>query len=179
LPPFARDRRRIALLLALIFAVAGPSSAAHAAASLEASVKAAFVSRFASFVAWPGPPRSRINLCVLDEPAAAQLVADAGSGAAQLRPLSVRAVSSVGAGAGCDMLYALGTHEQTAAAALEAVRGQPVLTITDASHGAAKGMVHFVISEGRVRFQIDQGQASRTGLSVSSKLLALALSVKK
>ena len=41
-----------------------------------------------------------------------------------------------------------------------------------------RGMIHFAISDDRVRFHIDLQAASRSGLSISSRLLNLALSVR-
>ena len=63
--------------------------------------------------------------------------------------------------------------------ALEAVRGRPVLTITDERGGQAQGMIHFRLLRGRVRFQVDVAEASRAGLSISSKLLRLAQTVRR
>ncbi len=40
-------------------------------------------------------------------------------------------------------------------------------------------MIHFVIFEDRVRFHVDLGQASRSGVALSSKLLSLALTVRR
>jgi hypothetical protein len=55
-----------------------------------------------------------------------------------------------------------------------------VLTVTDAStDGRVRGMIHFVVVDNRVRFHIDQVRASESGLAISSRLLALALSVRR
>jgi hypothetical protein len=62
---------------------------------------------------------------------------------------------------------------------LNTLRGQPVLTITDSRAGAARGMIHFTVSGGRVRFFIDEAAAAEHGLSISSRLLALALGVRQ
>jgi len=40
-------------------------------------------------------------------------------------------------------------------------------------------MIHFVIRDGRVRFYIDEAGAALRGLSVSSRLLALAVGVTR
>ena len=39
-------------------------------------------------------------------------------------------------------------------------------------------MIHFTVVDGRVRFLIDQGSATARGLTISSRLLALAVEVK-
>ena len=41
------------------------------------------------------------------------------------------------------------------------------------------GIVHLLIDGGKVRFSIDAGQADRNGVAISSKLLALAVAVKR
>ena len=56
---------------------------------------------------------------------------------------------------------------------------QPILTITDARAGPQRGMIHFTIVAGRVRFFIDDAEAATRGLSISSRLLALAAGVRQ
>jgi hypothetical protein len=53
-----------------------------------------------------------------------------------------------------------------------------VLTVTDGEWRPHRGMVDFEISGGRVRFNIDQAAANAAGLTISSKLLDVALSVR-
>jgi hypothetical protein len=66
------------------------------------------------------------------------------------------------------------------AQALDAVRGAPVLSVTDGAKSAdAKGIVHFVVLENRVRFEIDVQAASASGLKISSKLLDLAVNARR
>jgi hypothetical protein len=60
---------------------------------------------------------------------------------------------------------------------LAAIGRQPVLTITDAVNAPKRGVIHFVLVDGRVRFFIDQGAAQRRGLNISSRLLTLAIGV--
>ncbi|MET0374029.1 MAG: YfiR family protein, partial [Rhizorhabdus sp.] len=55
--------------------------------------------------------------------------------------------------------------------------GQPVLTVTDKSAGIDGGIIRFVRQAGRVRFEIDNGAARASHLSISSKLLGLAVTV--
>ena len=62
---------------------------------------------------------------------------------------------------------------------LAAVRGTPVLTVTDvASNAQSHGIINFVTENNHVRFDIDEQAASDNGLAISSKLLNLARSVK-
>ena len=65
------------------------------------------------------------------------------------------------------------------ARALDLIEGEPVLTVTDEAISATRGIIHFEIAENRVRFHIDEAQASREGLSLNSRLLGLALTVRR
>ena len=58
---------------------------------------------------------------------------------------------------------------------LRSVREEPVLTVTDERLGAAGGIVHFVLRDGRVRFSLNPAAAQAAGLTLSSKLLALSV----
>ena len=80
--------------------------------------------------------------------------------------------------ADCKIIYIAGGAPKLAAQVLASVAGKPVLTVTDAAgDGPAKGMINFVIADGRVRFEIDDAAARASGLGISSKLLSLAVSV--
>src|SRR3546814_12381719 len=62
---------------------------------------------------------------------------------------------------------------------LQARRGRSVLTVTDAQDGSARGMIHFTLADGRVGFHVDAAAAARRRLSISSRLLGIALSVRQ
>ena len=68
---------------------------------------------------------------------------------------------------------------QSIGQSLQAVQGRPVLTVTDARRGDVRGMIHFTLQRDRVRFYVDAGEAQRSGIAISSKLLALAVAVKR
>jgi hypothetical protein len=72
-----------------------------------------------------------------------------------------------------------GSAAQSQVQALAAVERAPVLTVTDAARGPAKGIVHLALVGGKVRFAIDAAKAQGAGLEISSKLLALAVAVKR
>src|SRR6185437_13471486 len=93
-------------------------------------------------------------------------------------PIVVRRLARLDAGSGCQIAFVAGGAAQSQAQALQAVEGTPVLTVTDERHGA-RGIVHLVLDGGKVRFDIDAGQADRNGVAISSKLLALAVAVKR
>lgn len=168
-----------ALVLALL-----ATRALAAPEPLETAIKATYLYKFAPFVAWPETafeaPSSAINLCLaqgdpfgaaLDQAAAGQRVGE--------RPLVVRRLPSIDRPAGCHILFVGPAGAQPVREVLAAVRGTPVLTITDSMHDPAdKGIINFVIDSNRVRFEIDAGAAAQQGLAISSKLLSLAVAVR-
>ncbi|MEJ0061293.1 MAG: YfiR family protein [Terricaulis sp.] len=172
-----------AALLALTMLVSsGPAHAQNAA--LEAAVKATFLYRFASFVEWPSgafaTPEEPIVLCVMGDRAFLGLLEEQIRGQAiSGRPLTARQVANDGNITECHVLYLRG-GEQATAEALRTSRSLPILTVTDADETRdLRGVIHFVIVENRVRFHIDDARAAESGLNVSSRLLNLAVSVRR
>jgi uncharacterized protein DUF4154 len=184
-PRAARMRAARAVVLALgacASALAAPRAAAQAD-GVEYAVKATYLYKFAPFVEWPASafasPAEPFVLCVAGADRVTELVEDAVRGqAVARRPIVVRHLATVTAEAHCHILY-VALRGAAAVAALERVRGTPVLTVTDAaSDPRAQGIVNFVIDDNRVRFEIDLGAAADNQLVVSSKLAALALRVR-
>jgi len=167
-----------AALAAIIVSLAAPAEPA----TLEDAVKATYLYKFEPFIEWPqsafSSPTSPIELCLLADDTFAALLQNAVRGEhVGPRGFEVRRVSGPAAVGGCQVLYIGVADEETAAAMLDAVRGSPVLTVTDSERGA-KGIINFVVRDAHVRFEIDVGAAARNGLAISSKLLSLAVSVK-
>jgi YfiR/HmsC-like len=151
----------------------------------DQAAKAAYLAKFAPFVVWPAGafagPAAPLVLCVQGDdpfgPALDRLTAGHNVGT---HPIIVRRLARIDADSGCQIAYLAGSSAQTPAAALKAVDGRPVLTVTDAvGEGGEKGIVHLVLTNGRVRFMIDAAKANQCGLAISSKLLALASEVKR
>lgn len=170
--------RGMMLLIAAVLAasLAGEPAAAQ---SLEYSVKANYLVRFAAFVDWPASvfatPRSPVIICVIGrDPFGASLDTAARGQTAHGRPLTVRRPAGA-ALAGCHIVY-VGEGGGTA---LTGAAGRPgLLVVTDTAVGTDRGAIHFVLSNKRVRFHIDQMAATRNGLTISSRLLNLALTVR-
>lgn len=191
-------RHQVGILLQavlLLAAFAPPAEAATPVEPLEQAVKATYLYKFTPFVEWPPrvhlSPTSPYTLCVVDgtggdggdggERAAVGDLLDRAVAGQTLgdRGFAVRRLARMEADAHCHLLYLGPADPEAAAAALDLVRGKPVLTVTDAARDPqAKGIVNFVIREGRVRFEIDNRAAAESGLAVSSKLLNLAVAVR-
>lgn len=170
------------MLATAVALVAAPT--ATAGSELGDAIKATFLYKFAPFVTWHpgalGAPPEPFVICIAGNSAFFTLIRDATADL-QIgeRPFMIRQVRQTADTGGCQILYAEPSENISVAALLGAVRGKPVLTVTDESQGvAARGVVNFVIYQNRVRFEIDLDRATEQQLNVSSRLLKLALRVR-
>lgn len=162
----------------------GAHGAAHAQASATAedAVKATFLYRFASFVSWPAEsfssPEAPIELCVIGSPAFTALLQSVSQNQSiSGRPLRTRTIGGAEDARSCHVIYALGADID---GTLRTAAGAPVLTVTDSvTPRGGHGIIHFAVVDSRVRFYIDDALAADSKLQVSSRLLSLALSVRK
>lgn len=173
-------------LLVAFAAVAAALAGAHARAQAqpaEEAVKAAFLPKFARYVAWPGAaqpaPGAPFQLCVIGRDPFGRFLEPAAAGESiDGHGVTVRRLASVDDAAGCHVAFVQGASPADRARLLIALRRHPVLTVTDGGAGQ-RGMIHFTILSRRVRFFIDEAQAAERGLAISSRLLALAVSVRQ
>jgi hypothetical protein len=173
-------------LLALALAATAQVAFAPAASAdvSEMAVKAAFLPRFARYVSWPASAMPKGSdpfvLCVIgDDPFGPALDEAARSQSIDGRRIVVRRLETAAGAAGCQIAFVDGSRNQPTGQLLAALARSPVLTVTDASNGGQRGLVHFTVVSGRVRFFIDQAGATHRGLTISSRLLALAVGVKQ
>ena len=152
---------------------------------LEFAVKATYLYKLAPFVSWPpetfASPDAAFNICVVGrDPFGGYLEKAVAGHKLGTHPLRVRKISENPAGADCQIAFVGAVHGRAMREALQAFAGKPVLTVADSRAPESAGsIVQFVIVAGRVRFDIDSAAAQRNHLTISSKLLGLALSVKQ
>ncbi len=172
------------ILAALCIAWSSLSPAPALAQATDTAIKAAFLPRFARYVTWPPDARPRGSeayvICVIgNDPFGAALDQAARSQAVDGHRIVTRRLSSARGSDGCSIAFVGPVQGQSIGELLTAMSGKPILTVTDARHGSQRGMVHFTIASGRVRFFIDEAAAARRNLTVSSRLLALAVGVRQ
>lgn len=183
-----RARRLTAAAAGFVLAALLPQSArlqsSAAAAVPEHNVKAAFLCKFPAYVEWPGAQEgdaSALVIGVLDSPMIAdELERITGDRGVDDRQIQVRRVLP---GDGLDGLHVLFVGGRDAARLGELLRPArllPILTVTE-SHGAldAGSIINFTIEQERVRFEISLAAAERSGLRLSSRLLAVARRVSR
>ena len=173
--------------LVLLCAAALPGWSAGAAedgASLEQRVKAAFLYQFASYVEWPAQsfaqPDTSITIAVMGaEPLAAELRQLSAGRTVGGRKMEVRQVRPGETLAGIHILFIGGAENARLAQLVQGAKQRPVLTVTEADGALNQGsMINFIIVERRVRFEVALDAVEKSGLRLSSRLLAVAQQVK-
>jgi hypothetical protein len=167
---------RHCIMLLLVCAWAWPAAGETPSAP---TLKAGFILSFTRFAAWPDDaPASRapLRLCVLGDDKIAASLHEATRG----KPVGERDVIVTQpepevAGTSCDVVYSSGLERKELAVLLAAVRGVPILTVSD-SQGFARigGMIELYEQAGRIRFAIHLHNVQRSRLKMSSSVLSLA-----
>ena len=172
------------LLHGLWALLATVTTGAEALEANESAVKAAYLFKFGFFVEWPSAAfaasDSPINLCIvgkdpfgstLDDSVRGQKIGD--------HTIVVRRLGVAMQESGCHIVYLAGGPGARTDETLAGLRGSDVLTVTDGQADSGDvGIINFVVRDSRVRFDIDDAAAASAGLTISSRLLNLALQVK-
>jgi hypothetical protein len=179
-------QRSIRLLLQAAFGVlclAESAPAADPSPSLERAVKASYLFKFAPFVQWPASAlpgsTNAFTICLRGEDPFGSTLDDVVRGQKIAgRATRVRRLADSDEAAGCHILFA-GRSTLAGYTPFAGVSGMPVLTVSDKGSGIPGAMIVFVMENGRVRFQINDGAARANSLIISSKLLGLAVAVDR
>jgi hypothetical protein len=156
------------------------SRVAVADESIEYKIKAAFLYKFSAYVNWPpstfNSPSEPFSICLAEsnELFKSTLEKVVNGEAVYGRPVMIRQINKHEPETSCQILY-IGNH-QRAVETFDSSRFNQTLTVSD---GASPGVIEFFISDNRVRFNIDDEAAAKKGLVISSKLLSLAVNVKR
>lgn len=150
-------------------------------ATAEDDIKAAFLFNFTQFVEWPpaADTQEPFRICIVADPsfsAALDRIVD-GESVGQ-RPIARSAPAAPDEARGCRILFIGRQDDERVERWLAAVKGLPVLVVGESRTAWARGVhVNFVIENNRVKFDVNNDTAGRSGLTISSKLLRVAHSV--
>jgi len=173
-------RRRWSLRLAAALLALVVAGVVWSDEALERSVKAAFLYKFSGYVEWPAEAApsadSPLVLGVLgDEDLAEELTRLIQARPSVARSMSVVRLKAFDPLPTVHVLFIGHAEADRLAAIIRSVRGRPVLVVTDTENALALGsMINFDLVEGHVRFQVGLGAARKSGLTLSSRLLAVA-----
>ncbi|HET9471662.1 MAG TPA: YfiR family protein [Usitatibacter sp.] len=161
----------------LVFAVSASAGAQRVEAP-EASVKAAFLYKFAGYVEWPprtgGGAAEPFTIGVLDSEAVAEELERLVPGRSIAgRPAVVRRLHRGDSVKGVQLLFAGGPAPDPDA--IRAAQAQGALVVTESRSGLAAGSaINFVMAGDHVGFEVSLEGAERSGLRISSRMLAVA-----
>ncbi len=146
----------------------------------EDEVKAAFVYNFAKFVEWPsGKINESINLCILGEsPLGFSALKAIDGRTAQDKPLVTKLLNKSDDLKGCHIAFIAESERYKMAQLLKIAHQLNALTVSDMTgFTLGGGAIELVKPDEKIRFEINLLAAKEAGLSISSRLLGLALAV--
>ena len=155
------------------------AAAAHAQQAAEPAVKAAFLYKFAGYVEWPpatfASPETPFVIGVAGNDAvAAELERLVPGRAIHQRPVQVRRLGDDAPLDGVHLLF-IGRNAAAPRTMLRAARQQSVLAVTETEQGLDWGSaINFVSLGDRVGFEVSLDSAEKSGLRISSRMLAVA-----
>jgi hypothetical protein len=181
----ARLFKRTSGLMVLAFLLMGMTQGnCEDASSKEYQVKAVFLLNFAKYVDWPATAFTNsaepITIGVLGtDPFGDNLQHDVADKMVNGRPFAIKHLAADSDLNGCQILFVSDSESSRMGEILSKAGALPILTIgEDEEFSQNGGIINFVLKDGKVRLEIDLTTANKTGLKISSRLLAVADVVK-
>jgi hypothetical protein len=171
------------LLFAVMFAFVLPEARAQradGAEATEASVKAAFLYKFAGYVDWPpsafaSPDAPFVFAVTGSDEVANELARVAAGRNIEGHPVVVRRLRENEPARGVHVLFVARGSVDRQAVIARAGQQPGVLVVTETERGLEAGSaINFVHAEDRVGFEVSVDAAERSGLKISSRMLAVA-----
>lgn len=174
----------LAGLLLLLFCAWPPASRAQASLP-EADLKAAFVYNFTKFIEWPSDRFSRSEDPLIvgifgDEDFVATLRKLLENKRAHGHPFVVKRLAQDLEAKACHILFVRENENKRFSLVYENIKDLPILTIGETKEFLDMGgMFNFFFEDKQLRFEVNPARAESVRLTISSKLLRLAKSVRK
>lgn len=145
----------------------------------EAQLKAAFIYRFAQFTEWPPPPLQEFHYCMVGEgPLASALQAISSKSQAGV-PAVFRLIKSPSQAEACQLLVLAAVDRLDWQRWMRALKDEPVLLVGDSPDAFRAGAVFTLVLETNgLAFRVNNTEARRRGLVLSSQVLKLAREVR-
>jgi hypothetical protein len=186
--PMCRDRRALLCLATLILTLVTlpiPVLRAQQAKASEFQVKATYLYNFGRFVQWPANVTAAqgdsFPICVIgQDPFGSALDATlAGETIDGKSVVAKRVVKTLDA-QDCRVLYISSSEDSRLREILAGINKAGVLTVSDIPQFSQRGgMIQFVVSGNKIRFEVNLTSAQDAGLTLSSDLLKVAAAVRK
>ena len=170
------------MLLVMGCMLLGNAAALMAAPQLLAdTVKAGYIYQFSQFVTWPelpDKPRNSFDICIMGKGAISDELDPLDGKNESGRLISIIYPQTRQDVFGCNILYIAEAEGHQVQAVLGYLRSRPVLTVSSLPGFAESGgIIGFVSSNGKIRFEINREAALRSNIQLSAKLLEVASKV--
>lgn len=171
-------------MLLLLFFLGVPLRAQDAPVG-EADLKAAFLYNFTKFIEWPAEAFAKEDAAVVvgvygDEEFTQNLRTLLADKKAHNRPFTVRRLTSPQDAKTCQILFFRENETRKMGAAYESIKRLPILTVGESDDFLDQGgMFTMLFEDKQLRFEVNTGAAENAKLTISSKLLRLAKSIRK
>ena len=173
------------MALAVAWVLAGASCLHDQQANpTEYEVKAAYLYNFGKFVEWPAKVTATsdfFSICVLGEdPFGATFDATIAGESINGKKVVVKRITKPQDAVSCRILFVSSSESSQLKEVLAALGRTSALTVGEMPEFALRGgMVQFVLDGSRVRFEVNLTIAEHAGLTLSSQLLKVAISVRR
>ncbi|CAN5124027.1 hypothetical protein BH11PSE11_BH11PSE11_24310 [soil metagenome] len=163
----------------------GSASGSGSAVALEDRVKAASLHKFLNYVDWPPAAFAATDSpyvigVVNAEDIAEELTRLAANRLTNNRPVLVKKIHGSDNVSGVHVLFIGRAERPRLSQWIRQTLGQPILLVSETEGALALGsMINFRIAEERVRFEVSLDPVEKSGLKLSSRMLAIAISVIK
>ena len=149
----------------------------------EYEVKAAFIYNFLKFIDWPNGAfagrSDTVKLCVLGDDLFGTALNSIEEETVKDKKITIKHYNKFVDLGKCHILFICSSEKNQLTEILDTIKDMNILTVSDTRGFAQQGVViNFYIEEDKVRFEINQDAANRSGLKISSKLLSLAKIVR-
>jgi hypothetical protein len=147
-------------------------------------VEAVFLLNFAKYVEWPAAAfpdaTAPITIGVMGtDPFGDSLPHTMEGKMVNGRPFVIKHLAADSAVDGCHILFVSHSEASRMSGILDKAGSLPILTVgEDESFARNGGIINFVLKNDKVRLEIDLAAARKAGVTISSKLLAVADAVK-
>lgn len=151
----------------------------------ESQLKTAFIYNFSKFTTWPDRsfqdlPHNSFTICMVgNEPLGNLLRQLAKSKTIKDKTILFQDNPPPNELKSCRILYISSSESSRLGEILKNIEGQPVLTIGNTRGYAKRGVdINLFKQDGRLRFEINHDAVLKSGLTLSSELLALGILVE-
>jgi hypothetical protein len=172
----------VALRLLAVSCLALCAAAAQAQQASEATVKAAFLYKFAGYVEWPGTalpaPETAVTIAISGNNEVAEELEKLAPGRkVNGRPVLVRRLRTGEDPRGAHLVF-VGRGEPNPGALARAAQQAGALVVAEGERGLEQGAaVNFVPVDDRIGFDISLESAEKSGVRISSRMLGVARKV--